>query len=84
MEESRQRKAEEGETSVKDEDPYGGSTDENTDAEAEEEHPIPELPGTSVPALISVTSCLLFMFHSPEQICAFASEISTADKKVNR
>ncbi|XP_039974631.1 DNA repair protein XRCC1 [Xiphias gladius] len=29
---------------VKDEDPYGGSTDENTDAEAEEEHPIPELP----------------------------------------
>uniref|UniRef100_A0A3Q0QRW1 DNA repair protein XRCC1 n=1 Tax=Amphilophus citrinellus TaxID=61819 RepID=A0A3Q0QRW1_AMPCI len=29
---------------VKDEDPYGGSTDENTDAEAEEDHPIPELP----------------------------------------
>ncbi|XP_034030032.1 DNA repair protein XRCC1 isoform X2 [Thalassophryne amazonica] len=29
---------------VKDEDPYGGSTDENTDAEAEEDHPLPELP----------------------------------------
>uniref|UniRef100_A0A7N6AKX6 DNA repair protein XRCC1 n=1 Tax=Anabas testudineus TaxID=64144 RepID=A0A7N6AKX6_ANATE len=29
---------------VKEEDPYGGSTDENTDAEAEEDHPIPELP----------------------------------------
>uniref|UniRef100_A0A7N8YPR6 DNA repair protein XRCC1 n=1 Tax=Mastacembelus armatus TaxID=205130 RepID=A0A7N8YPR6_9TELE len=28
----------------KEEDPYGGSTDENTDAEAEEDHPIPELP----------------------------------------
>lgn len=25
-------------------DPYGGSTDENTDAEAEQDHPIPELP----------------------------------------
>ena len=35
-------------TTVKEEDPYGGSTDENTDAEAEEDHPIPELPGTSV------------------------------------
>uniref|UniRef100_A0A672FEY5 DNA repair protein XRCC1 n=1 Tax=Salarias fasciatus TaxID=181472 RepID=A0A672FEY5_SALFA len=29
---------------VKDEDPYGGSTDENTDVEAEVDHPIPELP----------------------------------------
>lgn len=81
MEESRQRKAAEGETSVKDEDPYGGSTDENTDAEAEEEHPIPELPGTSVSALISVASCLLFTSHTQEQIRPFASEISTADKK---
>uniref|UniRef100_A0A8C6S4T9 DNA repair protein XRCC1 n=1 Tax=Neogobius melanostomus TaxID=47308 RepID=A0A8C6S4T9_9GOBI len=26
------------------EDPYGGSTDENTDAEAEQDYPIPELP----------------------------------------
>ncbi|XP_074539579.1 DNA repair protein XRCC1 [Halichoeres trimaculatus] len=41
--ESRQRKAAAGKT-VKEEDPYGGSTDENTDAEAEQDHPIPELP----------------------------------------
>lgn len=41
---SRQKKvAAEGRT-VKEEDPYGGSTDENTDAEAEQDHPIPELP----------------------------------------
>ncbi|XP_047455582.1 DNA repair protein XRCC1 [Mugil cephalus] len=39
--ETRQKKTA---TSVKEEDPYGGSTDENTDAEAEEDHPIPELP----------------------------------------
>ncbi|XP_071376435.1 DNA repair protein XRCC1 isoform X2 [Centroberyx affinis] len=42
--ESRQKKAQTGRKAVKEEDPYGGSTDENTDAEAEEEHPIPELP----------------------------------------
>ncbi|KAM4567472.1 DNA repair protein XRCC1 isoform 1-T2 [Fundulus diaphanus] len=42
--ESRQKKAAAEESSVKEEDPYGGSTDENTDAEAEEDHPIPELP----------------------------------------
>uniref|UniRef100_A0AAQ5YWW3 DNA repair protein XRCC1 n=1 Tax=Amphiprion ocellaris TaxID=80972 RepID=A0AAQ5YWW3_AMPOC len=42
--ESRQKKATAKGTTVKDEDPYGGSTDENTDAEAEEDHPIPELP----------------------------------------
>ncbi|XP_034553833.1 DNA repair protein XRCC1 [Notolabrus celidotus] len=41
--ESRQRKAAVGKK-VKEEDPYGGSTDENTDAEAEQDHPIPELP----------------------------------------
>ncbi|XP_076004676.1 DNA repair protein XRCC1 isoform X2 [Genypterus blacodes] len=41
---SRQQKATGRKTVVKEEDPYGGSTDENTDAEAEEEHPIPELP----------------------------------------
>lgn len=29
-------------------DPYGGSTDENTDAEEEEDKPIPELPGLPV------------------------------------
>uniref|UniRef100_A0A8C5GZ60 DNA repair protein XRCC1 n=1 Tax=Gouania willdenowi TaxID=441366 RepID=A0A8C5GZ60_GOUWI len=34
-----------GEVAVKEEDdPYGGSTDENTDAEAEMDHPIPDLP----------------------------------------
>ncbi|TDH11496.1 hypothetical protein EPR50_G00061200 [Perca flavescens] len=42
--ESRQKKAAVGGKVVKQEDPYGGSTDENTDAEAEEDHPIPELP----------------------------------------
>ncbi|KAM6994754.1 DNA repair protein XRCC1 isoform 2-T2 [Tautogolabrus adspersus] len=41
--ESRQKKAAVGKTG-KEEDPYGGSTDENTDAEAEQDHPIPELP----------------------------------------
>lgn len=41
--ESRQRKTAVGKA-VKEEDPYGGSTDENTDAEAEQDHPIPELP----------------------------------------
>ncbi|XP_076594319.1 DNA repair protein XRCC1 [Chaetodon auriga] len=42
--ESRQKKAGAGGKAVKEEDPYGGSTDENTDAEAEQDHPIPELP----------------------------------------
>ncbi|XP_034468088.1 DNA repair protein XRCC1 isoform X1 [Hippoglossus hippoglossus] len=43
--ENRQKKkASAGVKTVKEEDPYGGSTDENTDAEAEEDHPIPELP----------------------------------------
>ncbi|XP_068616157.1 DNA repair protein XRCC1 [Brachionichthys hirsutus] len=41
---SRQKKAPAEEKPVKEEDPYGGSTDENTDAEAEVDHPIPELP----------------------------------------
>lgn len=49
---SRQKKkAAAGTKAVKDEDPYGGSTDENTDAEAEQDHPVPELPGEA--ALIS-------------------------------
>ncbi|XP_061097874.1 DNA repair protein XRCC1 isoform X1 [Conger conger] len=39
--ESRRRK---GATAGPSEDPYGGSTDENTDAEAEEDKPIPQLP----------------------------------------
>uniref|UniRef100_A0A8D3DBT0 DNA repair protein XRCC1 n=1 Tax=Scophthalmus maximus TaxID=52904 RepID=A0A8D3DBT0_SCOMX len=43
--ENRQKKAAAADVKmVKEEDPYGGSTDENTDAEAEEDHPIPELP----------------------------------------
>lgn len=50
--ESKQKKAAAKESPVKEEDPYGGSTDENTDAEAEEDHPIPELPGTFAFALI--------------------------------
>lgn len=47
--ESRQKKAAAQRKSVKEEDPYGGSTDENTDAEAEEDYPIPDLPGRPVP-----------------------------------
>ena len=39
------KKGEESKKGVKDEDLYGGSTDENTDAEAEEDKPIPDLPG---------------------------------------
>lgn len=42
--ESRQKNTAAEGKAVKEEDPYGGSTDENTDAEAEEDHPIPELP----------------------------------------
>uniref|UniRef100_A0A7N8XV86 DNA repair protein XRCC1 n=1 Tax=Mastacembelus armatus TaxID=205130 RepID=A0A7N8XV86_9TELE len=42
--ESRQKKTTAEVKLDKEEDPYGGSTDENTDAEAEEDHPIPELP----------------------------------------
>lgn len=51
------KKAAAGTKAVKDEDPYGGSTDENTDAEDEQDHPVPELPGE--PALIpaAVLSC---------------------------
>ncbi|XP_056331649.1 DNA repair protein XRCC1 isoform X1 [Danio aesculapii] len=42
---SRKKKAaEQSADVVKNEDPYGGSTDENTDAEEEEDKPIPELP----------------------------------------
>lgn len=52
--ESRQKKAAGGGKMVKEEDPYGGSTDENTDAEAEQDHPIPELPSMSLFVLILV------------------------------
>uniref|UniRef100_A0A8C8G8A3 DNA repair protein XRCC1 n=1 Tax=Oncorhynchus tshawytscha TaxID=74940 RepID=A0A8C8G8A3_ONCTS len=41
---SRQKEGEKERKGVKEEDPFGGSTDENTDAEAEEDKPIPELP----------------------------------------
>lgn len=52
---SRQKKAAAQRRSVKEEDPYGGSTDENTDAEAEQEHLIPDLPGLPViSAVLSV------------------------------
>lgn len=52
--ESRQKKAAAQRQSMKEEDPYGGSTDENTDDEAEEDYPIPDLPGR--PVLISASS----------------------------
>lgn len=66
---NRQKKAAAEVKTVKEEDPYGGSTDENTDAEAEEDHPIPELPGTSLFVLMSMSSCLfcLFLFMSQEK-----------------
>ncbi|KAL0984788.1 hypothetical protein UPYG_G00146890 [Umbra pygmaea] len=41
---SRQKKEEKKGKEFKEEDPFGASTDENTDAEAEEDKPIPELP----------------------------------------
>lgn len=53
--ESRQKKAAAQRKTLKEEDPYGGSTDENTDAEAEQDHPIPDLPGRTV--LIAASSC---------------------------
>lgn len=42
--ENRQKKGEKERKGVEEEDPFGGSTDENTDAEADEDEPIPELP----------------------------------------
>lgn len=67
VEEVRKKKkaATEG-TVVKDEDPYGGSTDENTDAEAEEDHPIPELPGMHrlVPIQLLAACVAFFIFFS--------------------
>ena len=57
--ESRQKKAAGKGKTVKEEDPYGGSTDENTDAEAEQDHPIPELPSMSLPVLIFVFVSLI-------------------------
>lgn len=60
--ESRKKKAAAEGKMVKEEDPYGGSTDENTDAEAEQDHAIPELPGMSLFVLISLSSCLFYLF----------------------
>lgn len=54
--ESRRKKAAAQRKSVEEEDPYGGSTDENTDAEAEQDHPIPDLPG--MPVIAASSSCL--------------------------
>lgn len=53
--ESRRKKAAAQKKSVEEEDPYGGSTDENTDAEAEQDHPIPDLPG--IPVIAASSSC---------------------------
>lgn len=66
-EERKQKKAATEGTVVKDEDPYGGSTDENTDAEAEEDHPIPELPGMHqlVPIQLLAACVLLSLLFSP-------------------
>lgn len=49
MESRKKKAAKESPGKVKDEDLYGGSTDENTDAEEEEDKPIPELPGLTPP-----------------------------------
>ena len=49
-----------GEKKIKKEDPYGGSTDENTDAEEEQDQPIPELPGNSPSSSQSLTSARTF------------------------
>lgn len=50
---SRKKKAaQQSADKVKNEDPYGGSTDENTDAEEEEDKHIPELPGLTPPAAL--------------------------------
>lgn len=46
MERKQKKKAkDEKQAGGREEDPYGGSTDENTDAEEEVDKPIPELPG---------------------------------------
>ena len=45
---------------IKKEDPYGGSTDENTDAEEEQDQPIPELPGNSPSSSQSLTTASTF------------------------
>lgn len=61
--ESRQRKA--ATQREEEEDPYGGSTDENTDAEAEQDHLIPDLPG--IPVIAAFSSCLV-QIHLQEEL----------------
>lgn len=83
--ESRQKKAAAEGKTAEEEDPYAGSTDENTDAEAEQDHPIPELPGMSPFVLISLSSCLfyLFLLLSQEQMSSSSSsDIANTDIKV--
>lgn len=63
--ESRRKKAAAQRTSVEEEDPYGGSTDENTDAEAEQDHPIPDLPGMPV---ITASSFCLVQIHLQKEL----------------
>lgn len=80
--ESRQKKAAAQTKMVKDEDPYGASTDENTDAEAEQDHPIPELPGT--PALISASSpvsCLSCSAVTGTNVLRCLSGIEKSDRE---
>lgn len=69
---------------MKQEDPYGGSTDENTDAEAEEDHPIPELPGMSLSVLVSVV--LLSLLSAPVPITGtdvlpYSPDVANPDRK---
>lgn len=56
MERRKKKAVKESTAKVKDEDPYGGSTDENTDAEEEEDKPIPELPGLPHHFTLTLTS----------------------------
>lgn len=84
--ESRQKKAAAAKgKAVKEEDPYGGSTDENTDAEAEQDHPIPELPGTSLFVLISVSAPVsyLLLFPRREPISSLPRQTSQTPTQSN-
>lgn len=71
--ESRQKKAPAKGKAVEEEDPYGGSTDENTDAENEEDHPIPELPSTSALFYVSFTQTEILSFLSDMSVKGYFS-----------
>lgn len=82
-----QKKAAAGKVVKGEEDPYGGSTDENTDAEAEQDYPIPELPGTSafifpvfhsVSVCITTATCAFFILHRKhgQKVIGHASGLS--------